>query len=122
MALCSIWNECYPVSSGSTVDATGNESLTRQIQAATFRQLVAHFQANPQASNPEMMNLSGFCRNCVAKWYMQAAHDAGEAVDTDAAREVVYGMPYEQWKKQYAQARILGILYCLLLMFAIFFD
>merc|ERR1719201_1547220 len=67
------------------LETVGSASITRQIQAATFRQLVAHFQANPQGCPaPEMMNLSGFCRNCVAKWYMKAAHDVGEAVDTDA--------------------------------------
>lgn len=73
--------------------------LTQQLEAATFRQLVSHFQANPDVQNIDLMNLSGFCRNCLSKWYMKAANDGGVAMDYDAARELVYGMPYDSWKK-----------------------
>ena len=70
-----------------------------EIEAAAFRGLVAHFQKRTDVQNIDVMNLAGFCRNCLSKWYMAAANDRGVGMDYDEAREAVYGMPYEKWKK-----------------------
>jgi hypothetical protein len=72
-----------------------------QIEAAVFRRLLAHLDSRTDAQNIDLMNLAGFCRNCLSKWYMAAADDAGLEVDYDQARERVYGMPYDQWKLKY---------------------
>jgi len=72
---------------------------TDGFEAAAFRQLVAHLRANTQVQNIDLMNLSGFCRNCLSKWYRKAAEDRGVQMDYDTAREIVYGMPYESFKK-----------------------
>lgn len=74
---------------------------TQAIEAAVFRRLLAHLDSRKDVQNIELMNLAGFCRNCLAKWYVAAAEQQGVAMDQAAAREVVYGMPYEQWKAQY---------------------
>ena len=74
---------------------------TQAIEAAVFRRLLAHLGSRKDVQNIELMNLAGFCRNCLAKWYVAAAEQQGVAMDQAAAREVVYGMPYEQWKAQY---------------------
>lgn len=76
-------------------------SQAEKIEAAVFRRLLAHLDSRKDVQNIDLMNLSGFCRNCLSKWYMAAAEEAGESVDYDAARERVYGMPYDQWKAQY---------------------
>lgn len=73
----------------------------QELQAATFRSLVAHLRENPQVQNIDLMNLSGFCRNCLSKWYMKAAVAGGVSIDYDMAREIVYGMTYDRWKEQY---------------------
>ncbi len=86
---------------------TLHEELSTQSQleldAAAFRALVGHFRERTDVQNIELMNLSGFCRNCMSKWYMAAARERGLDVDYDQARERVYGMPYDQWKRQYQQ-------------------
>ena len=79
-------------------------SDTEQIEAAAFRRLLAHLDSRKDVQNIDLMNLAGFCRNCLSKWYMAAAQDAGLAIDYDQARERIYGMPYEQWKEQYQTA------------------
>jgi uncharacterized protein len=76
-------------------------SDTDKIEAAVFRRLLQHLDSRKDAQNIDLMNLAGFCRNCLSKWYMAAARDAGLEVDYDQARERIYGMPYEQWKEQY---------------------
>ena len=76
-------------------------SDTDKIEAAVFRRLLQHLDSRKDAQNIDLMNLAGFCRNCLSKWYMAAAEDAGLKVDYDQARERVYGMPYEQWKEQH---------------------
>ena len=73
----------------------------QQIEAAVFQRLLAHLDARKDVQNIELMNLAGFCRNCLAKWYAQAATEAGESVDYEAARERVYGMPYAEWKARF---------------------
>ena len=72
-----------------------------EIQAAVFRRLLAHLDSRKDVQNIELMNLAGFCRNCISKWYRAEAEDRGEAVDLEQARERVYGMPYDEWKAQY---------------------
>ncbi len=76
-------------------------SDTDKIEAAVFRRLLEHLDSRKDVQNIELMNLSGFCRNCLSKWYMAAAQEQGETVDYDAARERVYGMPYSQWKDKH---------------------
>jgi hypothetical protein len=71
---------------------------TDKIEAAVFRRLLTHLDSRSDVQNIELMNLAGFCRNCLSKWYMAAAEDMGQTVDYDQARELVYGMPYDQWK------------------------
>lgn len=69
-----------------------------ELEAAAFRTLVAHLRERTDVQNIDLMNLSGFCRNCLSKWYTAAATERGLDVDYEAARELVYGMPYAQWK------------------------
>ncbi|MEZ5597827.1 MAG: DUF1244 domain-containing protein [Pseudomonadales bacterium] len=76
-------------------------ATTTDIEAAVFRRLLAHLDANKDVQNIDLMNLAGFCRNCLAKWYVAAAQEAGETIDLDAARERVYGEPYGDWKAKY---------------------
>ena len=66
-----------------------------------FRRLLQHLDSRKDVQNIELMNLAGFCRNCLSKWYVAAAEAEGVTVDSDRARELVYGMPYAQWKEQY---------------------
>ena len=72
-----------------------------QLDAAAFRQLVQHLRSRPDAQNIELMNLAGFCRNCLAKWFKAAADDLNIEVSADQAREEIYGMPYSEWKAKY---------------------
>ena len=72
-----------------------------EIEAATFRRFLAHLDNNKDVQNIELMVLADFCRNCLAKWYMAAASERGETIDYDQAREIVYGMPYSEWKDKY---------------------
>ena len=71
------------------------------IEAAVFRRLLAHLDARKDVQNIDLMNLAGFCRNCLAKWYRAAAGDAGHPLTDDAARERIYGMPYSEWKARW---------------------
>jgi hypothetical protein len=72
-----------------------------ELEAAAFRRLITHLQENTEVQNIDLMNLAGFCRNCLSKWYLAAAEQQGVAMDYDKAREYVYGMPYEEWKQKY---------------------
>jgi hypothetical protein len=72
-----------------------------ELEAAAFRTLVEHLRKNPDVQNIDMMNLAGFCRNCLSKWMAAAAKERNVDLDYEAARELVYGMPYEEWKKKY---------------------
>ncbi|HEY8380174.1 MAG TPA: DUF1244 domain-containing protein [Nannocystis sp.] len=82
-----------------------SERLTReqreQLEAAAFRSLVAHLRERKDVQNIDLMNLAGFCRNCLARWYQEAAEARGIALGTEEAREIVYGMPYSEWKAKY---------------------
>ncbi|MGI4837357.1 MAG: DUF1244 domain-containing protein [Janthinobacterium lividum] len=72
-----------------------------ELEAAAFRRLVAHLGNRTDVQNIDLMNLSGFCRNCLSKWYKAAADERAIEVSLDDAREVVYGMPYNEWKSLY---------------------
>lgn len=72
-----------------------------KIEAAVFRRLLEHLDSRKDVQNIDLMNLSGFCRNCLSKWYVAAAEEAGLELDYEQARERVYGMPYETWKAQH---------------------
>ena len=72
-----------------------------KIEAAVFRRLLEHLDSRTDLQNIDLMNLAGFCRNYLTKWYMAAAEEEGVQVDYDAARERVYGMPYGEWKDKY---------------------
>ena len=71
------------------------------IEAAVFRRLLQHLDARKDVQNVDLMNLAGFCRNCLAKWYVAAAAERGEVLTYEEARERVYGMPYMEWKVLY---------------------
>ena len=72
-----------------------------EFEAAAFRRLVKHLRERTDVQNIDMMNLAGFCRNCLSNWYRDAANEAGVDLDKDASREIVYGMPYEEWRTRY---------------------
>ncbi|EKN44976.1 MULTISPECIES: DUF1244 domain-containing protein [Pseudomonas syringae group] len=72
-----------------------------ELEAAAFRRLVAHLDSRKDVQNIDLMNLSGFCRNCLSKWYKAAADEKHIDISLDDAREVVYGMPYSEWKAHY---------------------
>jgi hypothetical protein len=72
-----------------------------EYEAAAFRRLVAHLRERDDVQNIDLMNLAGFCRNCLARWYSEAAAEHGETIEKDDARELVYGMPYEEWKAKH---------------------
>jgi uncharacterized protein len=78
-----------------------DERTRTELEAAAFRTLVEHFRAHPEVQNIDLMDLAGFCRNCLSKWYRAAAEERGLAMSYDQAREIVYGMPYEQWKARH---------------------
>jgi hypothetical protein len=73
----------------------------RDFEAAAFRRLVQHLREHSDVQNIDLMNLAGFCRNCLSNWYRDAASAAGVDLDKDASREIVYGMPYSEWQKKY---------------------
>ena len=75
-----------------------DKATSDAIEAAAFRRLLAHLDSRKDVQNIDLMILGGFCRNCLSKWYMAAAEEAGQSVDYDAAREHIYGMPYSEWK------------------------
>lgn len=75
-----------------------DDATRTELEAAAFRTLVAHLRERSDVQNIDLMTLAGFCRNCLAKWYAAAAQERGVAVDYEAARSLVYGMPYAQWK------------------------
>ncbi|MGC4408649.1 DUF1244 domain-containing protein [Rhizobium rosettiformans] len=69
-----------------------------ELEAAAFRRLVSHLRNRPDVQNIDMMNLAGFCRNCLSNWYLDAAKESGIDLTKDESREIVYGMPYDAWK------------------------
>lgn len=78
-----------------------DEQKQNAIEAAAFRRLLEHLREHSDLQNIELMNLASFCRNCLSKWYLSAAEDRGVEMNYDKAREVIYGMPYSEWKDRY---------------------
>jgi uncharacterized protein len=75
-------------------------ATVQALEAAAYRRLRDHLRARPDVQNIDMMNLAGFCRNCLGRWMFEAAADQGIPLDREAARTMVYGMPYDDWKNQ----------------------
>ncbi|CUX64409.1 DUF1244 domain-containing protein [Agrobacterium genomosp. 13] len=80
---------------------TQNDKQQIEFEAAAFRRLVQHLRERHDVQNIDMMNLAGFCRNCLSNWYREAADEAGVPLSKQESREIVYGMPYEDWKEKY---------------------
>jgi hypothetical protein len=78
-----------------------DDKTRTELEAAAFRGLVEHLRRRTDVQNIDLMNLAGFCRNCLSKWYMGAAKEHGIDMSYDEAREIVYGMPYSEWKEKY---------------------
>jgi len=78
-----------------------DEATQTELEAAAFRQLVQHLRERSDVQNIDLMNLAGFCRNCLSRWYQEAAAEKGIEIGKMEAREIVYGMPYEQWTARY---------------------
>ncbi|MDR3376024.1 MAG: DUF1244 domain-containing protein [Ancalomicrobiaceae bacterium] len=78
-----------------------DEEARQELEAAVFRRLVTHLDKRADVQNIELMNLAGFCRNCLANWYLEAAEERRLPVTKADSREVVYGMPYEEWKAKH---------------------
>jgi hypothetical protein len=78
-----------------------DKSLVTELEAAAFRRLVEHLRARTDVQNIDLMNLSGFCRNCLANWYQEAATEKGLQLTKEGAREVIYGMPYSEWQARH---------------------
>ncbi len=80
---------------------TLSEEKRRDLEAAAFRRLVDHLRTRTDVQNIDMMNLAGFCRNCLSNWYKDAAEAEGIALSKEESREIIYGMPYEEWRARY---------------------
>ncbi|MDH3474351.1 MAG: DUF1244 domain-containing protein [Rhodospirillales bacterium] len=80
-----------------------DDQTRTELEAAAFRRLVEHFRAHPDVQNIDLMTLAGFCRNCLSNWYAEAAQAKGLDLDKMAAREIVYGMPYDEYKAKYQE-------------------
>ena len=79
-----------------------------ELEAAAYRRLLEHLRERTDVQNLDLMELAGFCRNCLARWYREAAEERGLAVEDAAAREMVYGMPYPEWKARYQRESATG--------------
>ena len=82
-------------------DPAQNPALALELEAAAFRRLVAHLGERTDVQNIDLMNLAGFCRNCLSRWYQEAAAERGVTLSKDQSREIVYGMPYAEWQQKY---------------------
>ena len=77
------------------------DNISTQIEAATFKRLLNHLDERKDVQNIDLMNLAGFCRNCLARWYQEAAAEKNIEMSKDKSRDIFYGMPFEEWKKKY---------------------
>ena len=82
-----------------------DEATRTELEAAAFRVLVQHLRERTDVQNIDLMELAGFCRNCLSRWYREAAEERGIELEDAVAREIVYGMPYEEWKSRYQTDR-----------------
>lgn len=89
------------MSSKTVSDDLVPEDKREALEAAAFRRLVSHLQGRTDVQNIDMMNLSGFCRNCLSNWYREAAGEQNIALSKEQSRELIYGMPYEEWRSSY---------------------
>ena len=80
-----------------------DERTRIELEAAAFRRLRDHLRERTDVQNIDLMNLSGFCRNCLSRWYMEAAEERGVEMSKDRSREIVYGMPFTEWKARYQE-------------------
>ncbi|RBP49228.1 DUF1244 domain-containing protein [Arenicella xantha] len=80
------------------------DQTNNNIEAAVFRRLLDHLDNHKEVQNIELMNLADFCRNCLAKWYVASAAEQGQTIDYEQAREIIYRMPYSEWKEKYQTA------------------
>lgn len=78
-----------------------NTETRTELEAAAFRTLLEHLSKRSDVQNIDMMNLAGFCRNCLSRWYQEAAQERGIEMDKETAREIVYGMPHSEWRDKY---------------------
>ncbi|HUK08349.1 MAG TPA: DUF1244 domain-containing protein [Stellaceae bacterium] len=78
-----------------------DDKTRTELEAAAFRRLVQHLREHTEVQNLDLMNLAGFCRNCLSRWYREAAEERGLALPDPEARKIVYGMPYEEWKAKH---------------------
>ena len=78
-----------------------DDKTRTELEAATFRRLVAHLRERTDVQNIDLMNLAGFCRNCLSRWYREAAAEKGVTLPDPEARQIVYGMPYDEWRAKY---------------------
>jgi hypothetical protein len=78
-----------------------DKAARTELEAAAFRRLVEHLRERTDVQNIDLMNFAGFCRNCLSNWYREAAEEKGLAVSKDESREIVYGMPYDEWREKY---------------------
>ena len=78
-----------------------NKKEKIEIEAEVFEKLVKHFRKKTSLQNIDLMNLAGFCRNCLSKWYLESAKKKGVEINYEEAKKIIYGMPYEKWKKKY---------------------
>tara|TARA_B100000929_G_C15158022_1_gene300675 strand:- start:39 stop:284 length:246 start_codon:yes stop_codon:yes gene_type:complete len=78
-----------------------NDTTKKELQSATFERLIQHLRERKDVQNIDLMNLAGFCRNCLSKWYREEAKKKGIEISDPDARKYVYGIPYEEWKKKY---------------------
>lgn len=80
---------------------TIDDKTRTELEAAAYRKLVEHLRQRTDVQNIDLMNLAGFCRNCLANWYQQAAEEKGQGLSKDDARQIVYGMPYKEWQAKF---------------------
>ena len=85
----------------SNPEGTIDNQTRLELEAAAFRRLIIHLDERRDVQNIDLMNLAGFCRNCLSKWYRAEAEERGHELEYEAAREIIYGMPYSDWKAQY---------------------
>ena len=78
-----------------------DSQVVTELEAAAFRRLVQHLRERKDVQNIDLMNLAGFCRNCLSNWYQDAAREKGIALTKDESREIIYGMPYKEWQARY---------------------
>ena len=78
-----------------------DEATRTELEAAAYRRLVEHLRTRTDVQNIDLMNLAGFCRNCLSNWYREAAEEKGLALSKEESREIVYGMPYDEWRQRH---------------------